>query len=68
MFDIFVVILLVMNLSFDILASCETNFDDPIDSNNLSVRDYLPLIWKDSSTHIYGLAGSVRSGLSFARK
>ena len=68
MFDIFVVILLVVNLSFDILASCETNLDDPIYSKNLSGRDYLPLIQKDFSTHIYGFAGSVRSGLSFASK
>ena len=28
----------------DILALCETNFDDSIDSSNFSVRGYLPLI------------------------
>ena len=28
----------------DILAVCETNFDDSIDSGNFSVRGYLPLI------------------------
>ena len=28
----------------DILALCETNLDDSIDSGNFSVRDYLPLI------------------------
>ena len=39
----------------DILAICETNLDDSIDSGNFSVRDYLPLIQKDSTTHTYGL-------------
>ena len=29
---------------FDILALCETNLDDSIDSGNFSVRGYLPLI------------------------
>ena len=40
----------------DILAPCETNLDDSIDSGNFSVRGYLPLIRKDSITHMYGLA------------
>ena len=34
--------------SLDILALCETNMDDSIDSGNFSVRGYLPLIQKDS--------------------
>ena len=50
----------------DILALCETNLDDSIDSGNLSVRGYLPLIWKDSSTHMDGLAVYVKEGLPFA--
>ena len=50
----------------DIPALCETNLDDPIDSGNFSVRGYLPLIWKDSSTHIHGLTVYVKEGLSFA--
>ena len=37
----------------DILALCETNLDDSIDSCNFSVRGYLPLIRKDSSTHMH---------------
>ena len=49
----------------DILALCETNLDDSIDSGNFSVRGYLPLIWKDSSTHMLGLAVYVK-GLRFA--
>ena len=37
----------------DILALFETNLYDSIDSGNFSVRDYLPLIQKDSSTHMH---------------
>ena len=51
----------------DILALCETNLDGSIDSGNFSVRGYLPLIWKDSSTHMHGLAVYVKEGLPFAR-
>ena len=51
----------------DILALCETNLDDSIDSDNFSVRDYLPLTQNGSSTHIHGLALYVKEGLSFAR-
>ena len=35
-------------------------------SSNFSVRGYLPLIWKDSSTHIHGCAVYVKEGLPFA--
>ena len=49
----------------DILALCETNLDDSIDSGNFSVRGYLPLIRKDSSTHMHGLAVYVKEGLPF---
>ena len=52
----------------DILALCESNLDDSIDTANLSKRGYLLLIRKDSSTHIHGLAVSyVKEGLPFAR-
>ena len=51
----------------DILALCETNLDDSTDSGNFSVRGYLPLIRKDSSTHMHGLTVYVKDGLSFAR-
>ena len=50
----------------DILALCETNLDDSIDSSNFSVRGYLPLIRKDSSTHMHGLTVYVKDGLPFA--
>ena len=49
----------------DALALCETNLDDSIDSGNFSVRGYLPLIWKHSSTHMHGLAVYVKEGLPF---
>ena len=49
----------------DILALCETNLDDSIDSGNFSVRGYLPLNRKDSSTHMHGLAVYVKEGLPF---
>ena len=41
--------------------------DDSIDSGNISVRGYLPLIRKDSSTHKHGLALYVKEGLPFAQ-
>ena len=53
----------------DILALYETNLlDDSVDSGNFSVRDYLPLIRKDSSTYMHGLAVYVmKEGLPFAQ-
>ena len=54
--------------SLDIFAVCETNLDDLIDSGNFSERDYLPLIQKDSSTHMHGLAVDLRERLPFAQK
>ena len=51
----------------NILALRETNLDDSIDSGNFSVRGYLPLIWKDSSTHMHGLALYVKEGLPFTQ-
>ena len=46
--------------SSDILALCETNLDDSINSGNFSVRGYLPLIQKDSSTLV------LKEGFPFA--
>ena len=40
----------------EILALCETNLNDSNHSGNFSVKGYLPLIQKDSSTHMHGLA------------
>ena len=51
----------------DILALCETNLDDSIDSGNFSVRGYFPLIRKDSSIHMHSFAVYVKEGLPFAR-
>ena len=50
----------------DIFALCETNLDDSIDSGNFFVRGYLPLIQKDSSTHMHGLRLYTKEGLHFA--
>ena len=47
----------------DILALYESNLGDSIDSGNFSARDYLPLIQKDSSAHMHGLAVYVKEGL-----
>ena len=52
----------------EILALCETNLDDSTDPSNFSVRGYLPLIQKDSSTHMHGLAVYVQEELPFARE
>ena len=51
----------------DVLALCETNLANSIDSGRFSVRGYLSLIRKDSSTHMYDLAVYVKEGLPFAR-
>ena len=50
----------------DIRALCETNLDASNDSGNPFVRGYLPLIRKDSSTHMHGLAVYVKEGRPFA--
>ena len=50
-----------------ILALCEANLVNSIDSGNFSVRAYLPLIQKDSSTHMHDLTVSVKEELPFAQ-
>ena len=65
-FEAFVPTLLIKNLSLN-QTLCETNLDDSIDSGNFSVRGYLPLIWKDSITHMHGLTVYVKEGLPFAQ-
>ena len=51
-----------------ILTLCETNLDGSIDSGNFFVRRYLPLVQKDSSTHMHGLPVHVNEGLPFAQE
>ena len=46
----------------DILALCDTNHDDSIDSGNISVRGYLLLIQKDSSTYMHVNNGLEQKG------
>ena len=48
-----------------VLAVCETNLDDSIDSGNFSVMGYLPLIQKNSITYMHGLAVYLKEGLIF---
>ena len=55
----------------DILALCEKNLNDSIDSDNFSLRGYLPLIcmdkgfWKVSVTHMHGFAVPCGASTSF---
>ena len=70
-FEAFVRILLIVNLSLNqtllTLLLCETNLNDSIDFDNFSVRGYLPLIQKDSNTHMHNLVVYVKEGPPFAR-
>ena len=50
----------------DILALCETNLDDSIDSDNFSARSYHSIIGMNSFTHMHGLTVYVKEGLPFA--
>ena len=49
----------------NILAICETNLQESIDSKSFFVRGYLPLIRKDSVSHMHVLALYMKEGLSF---
>ena len=48
-----------------VLALCETNLDNSVDSGNFSVMGYLPLIQKNSITYMHGLAVYLKEGLIF---
>ena len=54
-----------MNQTLTFLLHVRKNLDDSIDSGNFSVRGYLPVIQKDSTTHMHGLAVYVKKGLPF---
>ena len=47
------------------LESNWQTWDDSIDSGNFSVRGYLPLILKDCTTHVHGLAVYAKKGFPF---
>ena len=49
------------------LLLCETILDDWSDSGNFSVWSHLPLIQKDSVTHIHKLAVYMKEGFPFAQ-
>ena len=46
----------------DILSLCERSLHDSTDSVNFSVRGYLSLMQKDSTTHMHGCAVYVKQG------
>ena len=52
--------------SAEILALCETNLDNLIDSGKFLVTGYLHLIRKDSTTHMRFLTVYLKEGLPFA--
>ena len=57
-----------LELNSGILALHETNLDDSIDSGTFFVKGDLPLMRKDSITHMqHGLAVYVKKGPPFAR-
>ena len=49
----------------DIVALCETNLHDSIDSGNFCLRGFLPLKQRDSITHMHVLAVYVKEAHSF---
>ena len=51
----------------DILAICEISYDVAINSGNFSATSYLPLIQKDSVTHMHSLSVYVKELIHFAR-
>ena len=51
----------------DVLAISETNLSSDIDSNRFTVPGYHPILRKDSSTHMHGLAIYIRDSLPIAR-
>ena len=51
---------LSLNQTILTLLLCETNVDDSIDSGNFSVSGSLPLVRKDSATHIHGFVVYVK--------
>ena len=51
----------------DILALCETNLDYSTNSGSFSVKAYLLLVRKDSTTHMHGIAVYVKQGFPIAR-
>ena len=53
--------------STNILALCETNLDDSIDSDNFSMSVYLTLIQKDSITIMHSPVIYMKEGLPFAQ-
>ena len=56
------------NSSPDFLALSETNLSPNIADSDFSIPGYLPIIRKDSSTHMHGLAVYARETLPISRE
>ena len=56
---------LLESYSLDNLNLGETNLEDPVGFSNFSVRGYLPIVQKDSLTHMLGLTDYAKEGLCF---
>ena len=65
-FEVFFQILLNVNISLN--QGLLTNLDDLTDSGNFSLEGYFTLVWKDSVTHMLGLAVYVKEHLPFVRE
>ena len=57
-----------MHSSPDFLALSESNLNSTMADSDFSVPGYLPIIRKDSSTHMHGLAVYVRDSLPISRE
>ena len=53
-----------LKLNFTNIRGLHSNF---VDCGNFTVGGYLPLIQKDSTTHMHGLTVYMKEGLAFAR-
>ena len=59
--------MLNVSLSLNLTLLTFFSLEDSIDSGNFPVRGYLPLIWKDSTTHMHSLKVYVKERLPFAQ-
>ena len=58
----------LLQSSPDLLALCETNLSSAVSSCDLSVDGYLPLIRKDSNSHMLGLGIYIRKNSPICRE
>ena len=58
----------LLQSSPDLLALCETNLSSAVSSCDLSVDGYLPLVRKDSNSHMLGLGVYIRKNSPICRE